>query len=81
MTYSIESRSRARRSRGRPIVFIPSTLYKLTNAVEINDLYHGSPLEDRMWAMLKEKEIPAEREYDLISGRQSLPARFCDLLC
>ena len=54
--------------RRRRIVFIPSTLHKLTNAVEINDLYHGSPLEDRMWAMLKEKDIPAEREYDLIVG-------------
>lgn len=36
--------------RWRRIVFIPTTTDKLFNAVEINDLYDESPLEDRLWA-------------------------------
>ncbi len=48
--------------RWRRIVFIPTTWEKFTKAVEINDLYHGSPLEDRLWAALKRLNIPAERQ-------------------
>jgi very-short-patch-repair endonuclease len=48
--------------RWRRIVFIPTTLEKLARAVEINDLYDGSPLEDRLWAVLKLLGIPAERQ-------------------
>jgi very-short-patch-repair endonuclease len=43
-------------------VFIPTTGEKFIHAVEINDLYAGSPLEDRLWAELKSLEIPAERQ-------------------
>jgi len=32
------------------------------NAVEINDLYDESPLEDRLWAEFKRLEISAERQ-------------------
>jgi very-short-patch-repair endonuclease len=46
----------------RRIVFIPTTWDKLTHAVEINDLYDESPLEDRLWAALKRWQIPAERQ-------------------
>jgi very-short-patch-repair endonuclease len=46
----------------RRIVFIPTTWDKFTHAVEINDLYDESPLEDRMWAALKRWQIPAERQ-------------------
>jgi hypothetical protein len=47
----------------RRIVFIPTTWHKFVNAVEINDLYDESPLEDRLWAELKRLEIEAERQY------------------
>jgi len=46
----------------RRIVFIPTTLQKFASASEINDLYHGSPLEDRLWAELKRSQILAERQ-------------------
>ena len=49
--------------RWRRIVFIPTTWHKFINAVEINDLYDDSPLEDRLWAELKRLEIGAERQY------------------
>lgn len=46
----------------RRLVFIPTTLEKLLNAVEINDIWDESPLEDRVWAELKRLEIKAERQ-------------------
>jgi very-short-patch-repair endonuclease len=49
--------------RRRRIVFVPTTLAKLLGAVEINDLYGESPLEDRLWAELKRLEITAERQF------------------
>jgi very-short-patch-repair endonuclease len=48
--------------RQRRIVFIPTTWQKFVNAVEINDLYDESSLEDRLWAELKRLEIQAERQ-------------------
>ncbi len=48
--------------RWRLIVFIPTTWKKFVGAVEINDLYDESPLEDRLWAALKRKRIAAERQ-------------------
>jgi very-short-patch-repair endonuclease len=55
----------------RRIVFIPTTVEKFFNAVEINDLYDESPLEDKLWAALKRLRIQAERQ-ELIetSGRR-----------
>jgi len=56
--------------RFRRIVFIPTTWQKFMNAVEINDLYDESPLEDRLWAELKRLEINAERqEFVKANGR------------
>jgi very-short-patch-repair endonuclease len=55
--------------RWRRIVFIPTTWQKFSQAVEINDLHDGSPLEDRMWAQLKRLEIPAERQWHLNVGK------------
>lgn len=49
--------------RRRRIVFIPSNWKKFTTALEINDLVHGSPLEDRLWAAFKQEEIEAERQW------------------
>ena len=48
--------------RRRRIVFIPTTEVKFFNAVEINDLYNESPLEDKLWAEFKRLEIQAERQ-------------------
>jgi very-short-patch-repair endonuclease len=49
--------------RWRRIVFIPTTVEKLFQAEEINDLYHESPLEDELWRHLKKAGIPAERQF------------------
>lgn len=46
----------------RRIVFIPTTVEKFFNAVEINDLYNESPLEDKLWAEFKRLQIQAERQ-------------------
>ena len=55
--------------RWRRIVFIPTTWQKFANAVEINDLYDESPLEDRLWAELKRLQIRAERqEFVVVNG-------------
>lgn len=48
--------------RWRRIVFIPTTFEKFKKALEINDLYNESPLEDRLWAYFKTHNIPAERQ-------------------
>jgi very-short-patch-repair endonuclease len=49
--------------RWRRIVFIPTTWAKFTRAVEINDLFDESPLEDRLWAELRRWKIMAERQF------------------
>jgi very-short-patch-repair endonuclease len=46
----------------RRLVFIPTTWQKFITAVEINDLWDESPLEDKLWAELKRHEIQAERQ-------------------
>ncbi len=56
--------------RWRRIVFIPTTWDKLMHAVEINDLYDESPLEDRLWAEFKRINLYAERqEFVTAKGR------------
>jgi very-short-patch-repair endonuclease len=56
--------------RWRFISFIPTTWSKFVSAVEINDLYDESPLEDRLWAEFKRLQISAERqEFIEIRGR------------
>ena len=55
--------------RRRLIVFIPTTWQKFINAVEINDLYHESPLEDRLWAELKRLGVGFEgQEFVPVKG-------------
>ena len=46
----------------RRVVFIPTTWEKLISAVEINDLFDESSLEDKLWAEFKRKNIQAERQ-------------------
>jgi very-short-patch-repair endonuclease len=48
--------------RRRRIIFISSTMDRFTSAVEINDLYQGSSLEECLWKELKKLSILAERE-------------------
>lgn len=48
--------------RFRRIVFIPTTWEKFNSALEINDLFDGSPLEDRLWTVFKRLKISAERQ-------------------
>ncbi len=48
--------------RPRKIVFIESTFKKFIKAVEINDLFDGSSLEDKLWAEFKRHKISAERQ-------------------
>jgi len=54
--------------RWRRIVFISTTFEKFQNAVEINDLYDESPLEDRLWAEFKRLQIQAERQ-ELVTAK------------
>jgi very-short-patch-repair endonuclease len=49
--------------RRRRIVFIPSIWQKFAEALEINDLVHGSPLEDRLWVAFKHEAVEAERQW------------------
>jgi len=67
--------------RWRRIVFIPTTWEKFISAVEINDLFDESPLEDRLWAEFKRHDIDAERQY-FLQVKASLYALdfaiFCD---
>jgi very-short-patch-repair endonuclease len=67
--------------RWRRIVFIPTTWQKFINAVELNDVYDDSPLENRLWAQLKRHNIPAERQFYMKVKRQHYAldfAIFCD---
>jgi len=49
--------------RGRRLVFIPTSMEKFRSAKEINDLYHESPLEDKLWLEFRRTGIDAERQY------------------
>jgi hypothetical protein len=55
LTHPIPSR------RLRRITFIPTTLARLQNAREINDLWLGGRIEEQLWESLKAQDIPAER--------------------
>jgi len=57
----------------RRIVFIPTTFKKLMNAEEINDLYHTSPIEEKMYVYFKRENIHAERQLFVTEGKR----RYC----
>ena len=52
--------------RPRRLVFIPTTLEKFELAEQINDLFDGSPLEDRLWNALKYINVLAERQWKIV---------------
>lgn len=45
---------------------MPTTLEKFETAEQINDLFDGSPLEDRLWSALKYVNVPAERQWKIV---------------
>ena len=57
----------------RDLVFFPTTLDKLLGALDFNDLWHESPLEDAMWDALKSRGLWAERQWFLSAGGR----RYC----
>ncbi|MCP4110661.1 MAG: DUF559 domain-containing protein [Desulfobacteraceae bacterium] len=60
----------------RRIIFISTTWEKFINAVEINDLYDESPLEDRLWAEFKRLKINAERQEFIKAGKRNYALDF-----
>ena len=56
--------------RWRRIVFIPTTIEKFWLAEEINDLFDDSPLENRMWSILKTLRAEAERQWRIEVDRK-----------
>ncbi len=54
--------------RWRRIVFIPTTLEKLLRAKEINDLYHTSPIEERLYQELESLGLKPERQFYVRQG-------------
>ncbi len=55
--------------RKRANYFINTTLEKLLNAEEFNDIFNESPLEDIVWNGMKEHNISAERQYFINAGK------------
>lgn len=55
--------------RPRRLLFIPTTWEKFEHAEELNDLFDDSPLEDALWAGLKQLQLSAERQWLLETGR------------
>ena len=49
----------------RRITFIPTTLERLLQAQEINDLWCGSWEEEQLWRAFKDSELRGERRYPL----------------
>ncbi len=52
--------------RQRRLVFIPTTWQKFLNAAILNDLFDDSPLEEKLWLELKNRNIDAERQWRVI---------------
>lgn len=53
----------------RRIVFIPTTLGKLMRAKEINDLYHTSPIEEKLYKTMKQYKVTPERQLFVREGK------------
>ncbi len=50
-------------ARPRRFSFIPTSKERFETADTVNDLFAGSPLEERLWAEFKKRGIPAERQW------------------
>ncbi len=64
----------------RRITFIPTTLERLLEAQEINDLWCGGPDEERLWQIFKDNGISAERRYPLREDGEGYTVDFA-ILC
>lgn len=53
----------------RRMVFINTTLEKFLSTKELNDLFHGSPLEDKLWTGMKDNNLVAERQFFVNYGK------------
>jgi very-short-patch-repair endonuclease len=53
--------------RHRRLLFVSTTWEKFLMAVQINDLFDESPIEDMLWAEFKRLKIDAERQWGLQS--------------
>ncbi|HDN26257.1 MAG TPA: DUF559 domain-containing protein, partial [Thioploca sp.] len=62
--------------RWRRIIFIPTSWQKFLHAIEINDLYDDSPLENRLWAEFKRLQIQADRQELVKINRQDYALDF-----
>jgi len=59
--------------RWRRIVFITTSYNRLMQAEEINDLFHESPLEEKIYAEFKKEGIESERQFFIGEGK----VRYC----
>ncbi len=64
----------------RRITFIPTTMARLYQAQEINDLWARSSGQEALWAALKEADLEAERQYPLREDSPQYVADFA-LFC
>jgi very-short-patch-repair endonuclease len=64
----------------RRITFIPTTLERLLEAEEINDLWCGGPEEEELWQIFKDNGISAERRYPLREDEEGYTVDFA-ILC
>jgi hypothetical protein len=64
-----------RSRRLRRITFIPTTLGRLRNAGEINDLWIKSTAQERLWEALKQSRLDGESQFPL---QDDLPAQVAD---
>jgi hypothetical protein len=60
----------------RRITFIPTTLKRLLNAEEINDLWLSNRVKAQLWESFKEQDIPAERQVNLREGDETYQIDF-----
>lgn len=63
---------------GRRWLFVSTTLFRLLNAETINDVFNGSPLEEKMWIALLNHKIEAEREYAVTANKHDMTYFYLD---
>mgnify|MGYP001025801509 CR=1 FL=1 len=49
--------------RPRRLLFVPTTSYKLFNALEFNDIFNSNLLEEKMWKAFLKHQIYVERQF------------------
>lgn len=57
--------------RPRRLVFIPTTQRKFDFAEQVNDLFAGSKIEERLWCGLKYIDVLAERQWKIIVQKKN----------